>query len=153
MTKSWQRGRPLGWKPADLDPALPPHVAFAGNQHLVLAAGSRSRLADLAYDFDALAAVMHQYGYTTLHLVWRQSQTSFHARDPFPIGGVVEDPATGAAAAAFGGYLRELGLVPKATSIVIHQGEDMGRPSELRVGIDPADPRVRVTGHAVRIVA
>ena len=33
----------------------------------------------------------------------------FHARNPFPPGGVVEDPATGAAAAAFGGYLRELG--------------------------------------------
>ncbi|WP_233512684.1 PhzF family phenazine biosynthesis isomerase [Micromonospora deserti] len=143
----------LNWRRTDLDTALPPHVAFAGNHHLVLAAGSRHRLADLAYDFDALAGVMQRYGYTTVHLVWRQSPNTFHARDPFPIGGIVEDPATGAAAAAFGGYLRQLGLVSEATSIVIHQGVDMGRPSELLVGIDPVDPRVRVTGHAVRIVA
>ena len=33
-----------------------------------------------------------------------QDATTFHARNPFPVGGVVEDPATGAAAAAFGAY-------------------------------------------------
>ena len=37
-----------------------------------------------------------------------RTPTTFHARDPFPPGGVVEDPATGAAAAALGAYLREL---------------------------------------------
>ena len=26
----------IGWEPDDLDPAYPPHVAFAGNDHLVL---------------------------------------------------------------------------------------------------------------------
>jgi predicted PhzF superfamily epimerase YddE/YHI9 len=40
---------------------------------------------------------------------------------------VVEDPATGAAAAAFGAYLRELGLVALPATISIHQGDDMGR--------------------------
>ena len=49
--------------------------------------------------------------WTTVQLVWREDADAFHARDPFPPGGVVEDPATGAAAAAFGGYLRALGLV------------------------------------------
>ena len=34
---------------------------------------------------------------------WRESQYLFHSRNPFPVGGVVEDPATGAAAAALGG--------------------------------------------------
>ena len=52
--------------------------------------------------------------WTTVQLVWRESPTAFHARDPFPPGGIVEDPATGAAAAAFGGYLRELRLVERA---------------------------------------
>ena len=45
--------------------------------------------------------------WTTVHLVHREDATPFHARHPFPVGGVVEDPATGAAAAAFGAYLRE----------------------------------------------
>ncbi|MFF4716689.1 PhzF family phenazine biosynthesis isomerase [Streptomyces eurythermus] len=139
----------LGWSASDLDPALPPHVAFGGNDHLVLAAASRERLAALDYDFDALAGVMRRYGWTTVDLVWRESPRLFHARNPFPVGGVVEDPATGAAAAAFGGYLRALGLVTEPADITVRQGEDMGRPSELVIGVTPEDARVRVTGAAV----
>ncbi|MFI8997367.1 PhzF family phenazine biosynthesis isomerase [Streptomyces sp. NPDC053542] len=139
----------LRWDRADLDAALPPHVAFAGNEHLILAAASRARLADLDYDFEALAGVMRTYGWTTVHLVWRENEDHFHARDPFPVGGVTEDPATGAAAAAFGGYLRTLGLAPTAGVLTIRQGEDMGRPSDLTVEVNPHHTRVRVTGHAV----
>jgi len=138
----------LRWAEADLDPELPPHVAFGGAEHLILAVASRARLADLAYDFDGLADLMRQHGWTTLQLVWRAADDLFHARDPFPVGGVVEDPATGAAAAAFGGYLRTLGLVREPMTLMVRQGEDMGRPSELLVDIDPTDPRVRVTGRA-----
>ena len=47
--------------------------------------------------------------WTTIQLVHREGPDRFRSRNPFPPGGVVEDPATGAAAAAFGGYLRELG--------------------------------------------
>ncbi|MFB7779766.1 PhzF family phenazine biosynthesis isomerase [Streptomyces bauhiniae] len=143
----------LRWDAADLDPALPPHVAFAGNDHLILAAASRARLADLAYDFDALTTVMRTHGWTTVHLVWRESDGSYHARDPFPIGGVVEDSATGAAAAAFGGYLRIVGLVTAPSTITIRQGEDMGRPSDLTIAVDPYETPVRVTGQAVPIAA
>ncbi|MCF2434826.1 hypothetical protein LV779_09000 [Streptomyces thinghirensis] len=43
------------------DPALPPHVAFGGNDRLVLSAARRLRpLADLDYDFDGLAEVMRR---------------------------------------------------------------------------------------------
>ncbi|MCF3101234.1 PhzF family phenazine biosynthesis isomerase [Streptomyces roseoverticillatus] len=143
----------LGWTREDLDPAFPPHVAFGGNEHLVLAAGSRARLADLDYDFDGLAAVMRARGWTTVMLVWKESEGVFHARNPFPVGGVVEDPATGAAAAAFGGYLRAVGAVHEPVTVRIRQGEDMGRPSELLIAVDPADARTRVTGQAVPITA
>jgi PhzF family phenazine biosynthesis protein len=94
---------------------------------------------------------MRRLELTTLQLVWRESATVFHARDPFPVGGVVEDAATGAAAAAFGGYARELRLVPDDARLTIHQGHDMGRPSLLRVDLRPGDPSVRVSGAAVRI--
>ncbi|MFL1428167.1 MULTISPECIES: PhzF family phenazine biosynthesis isomerase [unclassified Nocardiopsis] len=141
----------LGWERSDLDPELPPHVAFGGVHHLVLAAGTRARLADLDYDFDGLAGVMRRRGWTTVQLVWREGPALFHARDPFPVGGVVEDPATGAAAAALGGYLRTLGLVPPEGTVVVRQGEDMGRPGTLTVDIDRDDPRVRVSGRAVRL--
>ncbi|MFJ3701937.1 MULTISPECIES: PhzF family phenazine biosynthesis protein [Streptomyces] len=141
----------LDWPAADLDPALPPRIAYAGARHLVLAAGSRERLADLAYDFARLEVLMRRLDLTTVQLVWRESATVFHVRDPFPVGGVVEDPATGAAAAAFGAYARELGLVPEDAVLTLHQGADMGRPGTLTVGLRPGDARIRVTGTGTRI--
>ena len=141
----------LGWAAGELDSALPPRIAYAGARHLVLAAASRERLADLGYDFDALAAYMTARNLTTLQLVWRESADTFHVRDPFPVGGVVEDPATGAAAAAFGAYLRELGLVSPAALLTLHQGDDLGRPGVLGVELINGDRRVRVSGSAVPI--
>ncbi|WP_281689412.1 PhzF family phenazine biosynthesis isomerase [Pseudonocardia thermophila] len=138
----------LRWTAADLDPRYPAHVAFAGNDHLVLAVRERPVLAALDYDYPALEKAMAEHGWTTAHLVWAESPTLFHARDPFPPGGVVEDPATGAAAAAFGGYLRDLSLVDPPARVTILQGADMGRPSRLLVDIRPDDPRVSVTGTA-----
>jgi PhzF family phenazine biosynthesis protein len=140
----------LGWKQDDLDPSIPPARAYAGVWHLVLAAATAERLAKLEYDFDALKALMLRDGLTTLQLVWRESPTVFHARNPFPVGGVVEDPATGAAAAALGGYLRAARLVTVPTTLVIRQGEAMGRPSRLVVEI-PSAGGIVVTGTAVRI--
>jgi PhzF family phenazine biosynthesis protein len=141
----------LGWAPADLDPALEPRVAYAGAWHPIIAAATRERLAALDYDFDRLGALMKTRDWTTVQLVWREDPTRFHSRNPFPPGGVVEDPATGAAAAAFGGYLRELGLVTPPATITILQGEDLGRPGRLRVDIRADRPEIDVTGAAVAI--
>ncbi|MFE3247324.1 PhzF family phenazine biosynthesis protein [Streptomyces sp. NPDC059209] len=143
----------LGWPAADLDPALPSRIAYAGARHLVLGAATRARLADLDYDFARLEALMHRLELTTVQLVWRESADVFHVRDPFPVGGVVEDPATGAAAAAFGAYARELGLVPEASVLTLHQGVDMGRPGVLTVELRPGDARVRVSGTGTPIPA
>ncbi|MFE2431405.1 PhzF family phenazine biosynthesis protein [Streptomyces sp. NPDC059373] len=141
----------LRWPATDLDPALPARIAYAGARHLILAAATRARLADLDYDFDRLAALMRSADLTTLQLVWRESSSVFHVRDPFPVGGVVEDPATGAAAAAFGAYVRELGLVTAPATLTLHQGHDMGRPGLLTVSLREDDPRVRVSGTGVAI--
>ncbi|MGW0755935.1 PhzF family phenazine biosynthesis protein [Streptomyces sp. NPDC002814] len=144
----------LRWSAEDLDPALPPRVAYAGAWHPVIAAGARSRLAELDYDMSALGALMRRKDWTTVDLVWRESPTVFHARNPFPPGGVVEDPATGAAAAAFGGYLRELQLIAVPAALTIHQGVDMGRPSTVWVSVpDAPGSGIGVTGAAVRLGA
>lgn len=143
--------RLLGWAESELDPAVPPRIAYAGARHLVIAVAERTRLADLAYDFDGLAAYMTARDLLTLQLVWREDEHTFHVRDPFPVGGVVEDPATGAAAAALGAYLRELGAVPPAAVLTLHQGQDMGRPGVLGVELREGDARVRVSGTAVVI--
>lgn len=140
----------LGWRRADLDGAIPPALAYAGAWHLVIAVASAERLSALAYDVDALAALMRREGVVTAQLVWRESEVVFRSRNPFPVGGVVEDPATGAAAAALGGYLRDAGLVSLPASLTVRQGEDMGRPSLLRVHV-PASGGIVVSGEAVAI--
>jgi len=140
----------IGWTREELDPSIPPARAFAGAWHLVLAVADARTLARLDYDFDRLKALMLADGLTTLQLVWRESDDVFHARNPFPVGGVVEDPATGAAAAALGGYLRDAGLLRAPHAILIRQGEAMGRPSRLQVEI-PATGGIVVSGMAVPI--
>jgi len=101
----------LRWDSSDLDRRYPAHVAYAGAEHLILAVHDRERLAHLDYDFAELDEIMAQRRWTTLQLVHAHDRALFSSRNPFPPGGVVEDPATGAAAAAFGGYLLALGAV------------------------------------------
>jgi PhzF family phenazine biosynthesis protein len=142
----------LHWAHEDLDLSIPPARAYAGAWHLVLAAASARRLADLHYDFESLKRIMLADGLTTVQLVSREGTHEFRARNPFPVGGVVEDPATGAAAAALGGYLRDAGLIHPPATIRIRQGDEMGRPSRLTVDI-PVSGGVVVTGTAVRLAS
>lgn len=141
----------LHWSPEDLDPVYPARLANAGSEHLVLVTKTRERLADLDYDFDALANVMRDHGLITVQLVWPESAKRYHSRNPFAGNGVVEDPATGASAAAFGGYLRELGMIGPNARFTIIQGVDMGQPSEIKVSVIGGEPGVRVSGTAHRI--
>ena len=141
----------LRWRRPELDTSLPPKIAYAGARHLILAAGSRERLARLDYDFEALRAFMLSRDLTTVDLVFPAGDGLYYARNPFPVGGVYEDPATGAAAAAFGAYLRELGRVTPPAQVTVRQGDDMGRPSRIIVDIPRGDGPITVTGGAVPI--
>lgn len=140
----------LGWSADDLDSSLPPVCAYAGAWHLVLALRERRTLAAMDYAFDELKALMLEHDLTTLQLIWRESDALIHSRNPFAVGGVVEDPATGAAAAALGGYLRDANLVVPPTQLTIRQGDDMGSPSVLTVDIPQAGGIV-VSGGAIDV--
>lgn len=140
----------LHWKISDLDLSIPPARAYAGAWHLVLAVKSAARLSDLHYDFEQLKSLMLTQDLTTLQLIRRENDGLFHARNPFPVGGIVEDPATGAAAAALGGYLRKAGLLQAPVRFTIHQGKDMGRPSRLFVQV-PSEGGIIVSGTAVHL--
>ena len=140
----------LGWHDVKLDESVPPAFAYAGAWHLVIAVADRETLADLDYDFERARQEMPRDDIVTFQLIWRESDDTFHSRNPFPVGGVVEDPATGAAAAALGGYLRVVGAIEAPAELTILQGADMGRPSRLVVGVPPSGG-IRVTGSAVDI--
>lgn len=140
----------LHWSSDELDMSIPPVLAYAGVWHLVLAANSLQRLNRLAYDFDKLKSLMQREKLTTLQLVFREHDSLFHSRNPFPVGGVVEDPATGAAAAALAGYLRDAGLINLPGRFLIRQGETMGRLSLLQIEV-PEQGGIVVAGTAVEI--
>lgn len=141
----------FGLTDADLDPRLPLSRAHGGVDHAVIALARRERLAAMAYPFDRVKALMQQAGLTTISLIHIAAPDLFIARNAFAIGGVVEDPATGAAAAALGGLLVDLewpGLAGGGR-FTIRQGEDMGAPSVIAVEVSgqPGAP-VRVGGAA-----
>lgn len=137
----------FGLSQDDLDPRLPVTIANGGASHLVIGLASRATLAGMSYPFEEVKALMTEAGLTTISLIWAENERRFHARNPFPVGGVYEDPATGAAAAAFGGYLRDIGWLKDGGSIEILQGQDMGAPSALTVKVGATKGEsVRVSG-------
>ena len=138
----------FGFTPAALDPRIPPSIAEAGARHLVLALADREALAAMRYDLGEGAALMAAAGLVTIALVHAETPCLFHARNAFAAGGVAEDPATGAAAAALAGLLRDLGW-PHGGAIEIHQGDDMGIPCRLHAAIpDRRGTSIRVSGQA-----
>lgn len=116
-----------------LNPAFPIRFASAeSNRHLILVLKDRKTLAEMNYNFEAIRKLMLDENLITISLLWPESDDVFHSRNAFASGGVYEDPATGAAAAALAGYLRGIGWDGKSTFTVL-QGEDMGSPSRLIV--------------------
>ena len=138
----------FGYASGDLDLKIPPARIHGGADHAVLALRSRDALARMTYDFEKGRALMQQARLVTVALVSMETPRMFHVRNAFAAGGVVEDPATGAAAAAFAGYLRDIGW-PHGGAIDIVQGEDMGRRSLIRAEIgEAAGSSIRVSGTA-----
>lgn len=134
----------FGYSPEDLDTRIPPAIACAGATHMVLALASRAKLAAMSYDLETGRALMDRAGLITIALVHAETPQLFHARNAFASGGVYEDSATGAAAAALAGYLRDIRW-PHGGAIDIVQGEDMGSRSLLRAEFS------RVKGSSIRV--
>ena len=138
----------FGYATGDLDMRIPPAMIHAGADHALLALKNRDALARMRYDLKRGRELMEKAGIITIALVTAVNAQLFQVRNAFAAGGVVEDPATGAAAAAFAGYLRDIGW-PHAGVIDIVQGEDMGMRSLIRAEIgEIAGSSIRVSGTA-----
>lgn len=138
----------FGYTKDDLDPDIPPAFVNAGANHLVFGLRTREALATMAYDFALGRDLMNRAELVTILLAYAETPQRFHTRNPFASGGVYEDPATGAATAAFAGYLRDIEWLHKGVIDVI-QGEDMGMRSLLRAEIPPVrGSSIRISGTA-----
>ena len=87
--------------------------------------------------------------------LFAQEGNEIFARMYMPGYGIPEDPATGSAVAALGGYLASRSTVRDGTlKCAVHQGVEMGRPSLLELEVDMAGgsvTAVRVGGASVLI--
>lgn len=102
----------------------------------------------MKYLLDEGRTFMRAAGVVTVMLVYSESEQLFHSRNPFASGGVYEDPATGAAPAAFAGYLRDLGW-PHNGEVNIVQGEDMNSRSLINAKFsDVPNSSIRISGAA-----
>ena len=134
--------------PADLDPDLPAEVVSAGLRYLVLpVTGDALARARIVTDLDApLAAVGADFAY----LLDAAGMEGRHWNND----GVVEDVATGSAAACVAAYLRRHDRVGDGERVVLNQGRFTGRPSRITIAAngDGADIRSVTVGGDVALV-
>ena len=84
--------------------------------------------------------LLDRYATTTLAVVRRLEGATLHVRVLFRGVGIAEDPGTGSVAGPIGMLARRLwGLGP---DLHIRQGDEVGRPSRIRVHAEPGDLRV-----------
>ena len=137
--------------------AYPPRFASCGAVFLVAVLKSTEALARIRTRPDGFERVLGNQPSQDFWLAAPTENGRWRARMFAPLMGIPEDPATGSAAAAFGGYLADVEARDDGThDWVIEQGLEMGRPSELRIRVDrtqQASTAVRVRGAAVMVSA
>lgn len=136
----------FGLSRSQLDSRILPARIHAGADHFVLCLRDRHDLKRMTYDLDEGREFMRKNDIVTIMLVYINEDQLFDVRNAFASGGVLEDPATGAAAAAFSGYLRDIDW-PHENRIKIIQGEDMKQRSVLKAEFsDEAGSAIKVSG-------
>lgn len=152
----------LGLQLADLHEQLPVRTVSTGMPFLAvplkdLDALSRCRIKNAALSAAASGCgALGCYAFTTETV---EPASAAHARMFVPDEGIGEDPATGSAAGALGAYLihhqalrADAEAVAGVFKFVIEQGDLMGRPSRIGVGVKGAPhaiEEVRVGGPSV----
>jgi trans-2,3-dihydro-3-hydroxyanthranilate isomerase len=140
-------------------------IATARHEPQTASVGLPFTLAEVR-DLEALAAVKPDLGAfdrhfagrpgDALYLYVRTADGEVRARMLAPLHGVIEDPATGSAAAALTGYLAHLAPAADGTlPLAITQGVEMGRPSRIQGAADKSGGKVaavRVGGPSVAVM-
>jgi trans-2,3-dihydro-3-hydroxyanthranilate isomerase len=149
--------RILGLNPGDvLTGNFAPEAASCGLEFLFIPVRDRSVLARARVRLDDFEKVLRGYWTEKVFVFCDDPElhgSHFRARMFAPTISVPEDPATGSACAAFGGYLGKRDKRADGTlRWVVEQGFEMGRPSLLEVEVDKrgsAITAVRVGGNSV----
>jgi trans-2,3-dihydro-3-hydroxyanthranilate isomerase len=131
----------LGLTAADLeDGGWPAERWSAGNPFTFLPLRSLDAIRRIRLDRSRFDRAFRGGDYPAVFVFCREAvepRSTFHARMFAPSMGIVEDPATGSAAAAFAGYLATHGgYAGGRHAIRIEQGYEMSRPSLIELTLD-----------------
>ncbi len=144
--------RATGLEPADLRDDLPVQTVSTGLPPLIVPVRDLDTLRRARIDLPAVAEACERSGGDELYL-FAVHDGGVTARFFGPTHAIVEDPATGSAAGPLGAYLARHGLAGMPGAVLIRQGEQVGRPSELHVEVEPAGDTFRVrVGGGVHVV-
>jgi trans-2,3-dihydro-3-hydroxyanthranilate isomerase len=153
----------LGIAREDLDESLPIQVITTGLSCLAVPIRSLADLRDCRVNAGLLAEIYTRRGATGCHAFTRETlevgASRAHARFFAPADNIPEDPATGSACGALGGYLVHHGaltLEPEdgRYKFVIEQGDFIHRPSRINLDVKGETGHVRevkVGGPAVLV--
>ncbi|MCP9495719.1 MAG: PhzF family phenazine biosynthesis protein [Pyrinomonadaceae bacterium MAG19_C2-C3] len=157
----------LGLSVDEMDERLPVQVVSTGIPFLIVPIATLDALGRCAVQGGMLGKLYENLGATGCLAFTRGTRdgnaSQAHARMFAPADGIAEDPATGSACGALGGYLARHGALNKNTNnvgqafnFVIEQGDFIGRPSRIEIEVTmSADGRriecVRVGGSSVVI--
>ena len=140
----------VGLAPEDITThRTPPIIAGTGVPFAFAEVSSRLSLAKAAPDLEAFREAQEAHGYKgdffSVMLFFEDPTGVLHARMFAPLAGIIEDPATGSACTALGGLLAQINAIQDGEfCFTINQGDDMGRPSRLRVSVTKSGG---ITGH------
>jgi trans-2,3-dihydro-3-hydroxyanthranilate isomerase len=143
--------RALGLAREDLDETLPIQVITTGLSCLVVPIRSLADLRDCRVNAALLAEIYTRRGGTGCLAFTRETievgASRAHARFFLPSDNIAEDPATGSACGALGGYLVHHGaltLEPEngRYTFVIEQGDFIHRPSRINLDVKGEAGRV-----------
>ncbi|HLV94736.1 MAG TPA: PhzF family phenazine biosynthesis protein [Candidatus Acidoferrales bacterium] len=142
----------LGLKPSDFDARLPLEFVSTGIFNLMVPIKRRASLGRIHINMRALAQLISRGGVMAYCFALDGNGRAF-ARGMLPWG-LVEDPATGSAAGSLAAYLVRNERLRERQTLVIEQGIEMGRPSQIRAEINAARGRLvpKVSGSAVPIL-
>ncbi len=148
--------RLVGLEASDLHPALRPEMVSCGLPFYVVPIASLGAIRRAVLDTPLWQRLVAPLWADHVYLICPEAEgpgVDLHVRMFAPAVGVPEDPATGSAAAALGGYLSRMDAC-EAGSLhwTLEQGLEIGRPSLLHVEADRsggATAAVRVGGSAV----
>ena len=155
--------RALGLAREDLDESLPIQVITTGLSCLAVPIRSLADLRDIRVDSTLLTDVYQRHGGTGCHAFTRETievgASRAHARFFAPADNIPEDPATGSACGALGGYLVHhggLSLEPEngRYQFIIEQGDFIHRPSRINLNVKGQAGKVeevKVGGQAVLV--